>query len=159
MNEKIPYQGLFETHLNVIDLARSAAFYEETLGLTLGYKDEKRGVRLYWIGERGEAMLGLWEKEPSLVVRQHMAFRTTPEQLPSIERRLRESGLTVRNFTDTDEGPLVFGWMPAVSIYFDDPDGHSLEFLAMLPGEPEPELGILPWPDWERRGERGRRND
>jgi len=156
MTTDIPYQGIFETHLNVSNLERSAAFYEGTLGLTLGFKDENRGVRLYWIGDRGGAMLGLWEKEPSLVVRQHFAFRTTPEWLPAIENKLRESGVTVRNFNDTDEGPLVFGWMPAVSIYFEDPDGHSLEFLAMLPGEPKPELGILPWPVWERLNGGGR---
>ena len=40
---------------------------------------------------------------------------------------------------------MVFAWMPAVSIYFDDPDGHLLELIAMLPGEAQPEGGIVAW--------------
>ena len=30
-------------------------------------------------------------------------------------------------------------WIPAASVYFKDPDGHSLEFIAMLPEPPQPE--------------------
>ncbi len=59
----------------------------------------------------------------------------------------------------------VFSWIPAASIYFEDPDGHSLEFLAKLPGDPQPSLGIVPlskWPGTSRRslppvGRRGSR--
>ena len=29
-------------------------------------------------------------------------------------------------------------------VYFDDPDGHSLEYLAMLDDPPQPELGFIP---------------
>jgi lactoylglutathione lyase len=50
---------------------------------------------------------------------------------------------------DGTERPFVFGWMPAVSIYFTDPDGHSLEFISMLPDEPNPELGVVEWGEWE----------
>jgi lactoylglutathione lyase len=32
----------------------------------------------------------------------------------------------------------VIGWMPSAQIYFRDPDGHSLEFISILPEEPEP---------------------
>jgi lactoylglutathione lyase len=39
----------------------------------------------------------------------------------------------------------VIGWMPAAAVYFTDPDGHTLEYLAMLEGPPEPDLGIVPW--------------
>jgi hypothetical protein len=35
--------------------------------------------------------------------------------------------------------------MPAAAVYFRDPDGHMLEYLAMLEGAPKPELGIVPW--------------
>jgi hypothetical protein len=38
--------------------------------------------------------------------------------------------------------------MPAVSIYFHDPDGHSLELIAMLSGQPRPELGVISWEQW-----------
>ena len=44
---------------------------------------------------------------------------------------------------------MVFGWMPALAIYFDDPDGHSLEFIAMLPDPPRPEVGVVSWDEWQ----------
>lgn len=43
---------------------------------------------------------------------------------------------------------MVFGWMPAIAIYFRDPDGHSLEVIAMLPQPPQPALGIVSWEEW-----------
>jgi len=42
----------------------------------------------------------------------------------------------------------VIAWMPAATVYFRDPDGHLLEYLAMLTAEPRPDLGILPWSRW-----------
>lgn len=42
----------------------------------------------------------------------------------------------------------MLGWMTAAAIYFHDPDGNLLEFLAMLPGKPRPDLGIVPWSSW-----------
>jgi hypothetical protein len=50
---------------------------------------------------------------------------------------------------DGPERPFVLAWMPAVSLYFSDPDGHSLEFIGMLPDPPKPELGIVARADWE----------
>jgi hypothetical protein len=41
--------------------------------------------------------------------------------------------------------------MPAAMVYFRDPDGHLLEYLAMLDHEPRPDLGILPWSEWTRQ--------
>ena len=38
--------------------------------------------------------------------------------------------------TETDE-PSVIGWMPAAAVYFRDPDGHLLEYLAMLDEAPQ----------------------
>jgi lactoylglutathione lyase len=52
--------------------------------------------------------------------------------------------------TETDE-PSVIGWMPAASVYFRDPDGHLLEYLAMLDDDPRPDLGIVPWSQWTGR--------
>ena len=47
---------------------------------------------------------------------------------------LRSAGITPLDFDGrlTDE-PVVLAWMPAASIYFHDPDGHLLEYIAMLP--------------------------
>ena len=52
--------GLFETHLTVSDLDRSVEFYRNVLGLPLALVLEERGAAFFWIGGRGEAMLGLW---------------------------------------------------------------------------------------------------
>lgn len=144
-------EGLFETHLNVADLDRSAVFYEQVLGLQLLYADEKRRSRFYWIGEAGKAMLGIREHYPTaLVQRQHFAFQTSWVNMAKARAFLREKGIEARNFYDGSASELyVFSFMPAVSIYFIDPDGHQLELLAMLPDEPKPELGIIPWHVWE----------
>jgi lactoylglutathione lyase len=44
----------------------------------------------------------------------------------------------------------VFGFIPAASIYFDDPDGHVLELLAPLGGAPRPDLTAVSWAEWTR---------
>lgn len=145
------YEGIFETHIHISNLERSAAFYEELLGLTLAYEDPRR-ARFYWVGGRGVSMLGIWEKEPVEITRQHFAFRVSLENMRKAADYLKERGIPARNFlNDGTDRPFVFGWMPAVSIYFSDPDGHSLEFISMLPDDPAPELGVLSWEEWEER--------
>ena len=143
--------GLFETHLNVRNLEKSMAFYGGLLELELATKIEERRVAFYWLGEPGEAMLGLWEKPAAQVARQHFAFRATIEQVRhGVVPFLKGKGVGVRNFlNDGTERPLVFGWMPAIAIYFEDPDGHSLEFIAMLPDMPKPEAGHVTWEAWQ----------
>jgi lactoylglutathione lyase len=42
----------------------------------------------------------------------------------------------------------VIGWMPAASVFFRDPDGHLLEYPAMLPHEPRPEADVVPYVEW-----------
>jgi lactoylglutathione lyase len=37
--------------------------------------------------------------------------------------------------------------MPAAAQYFRDPDGHLLEYVAMLDEEPR-DVGIVPWSEW-----------
>lgn len=144
-------KGLFETHLFVSDLERSVAFYRDVLGLGVGRREESRRVAFLWIGDRGGAMLGLWERPREEVVPQHLAFcASVDDVLNRSVGWLRERGLACHNFLrDGTERPMVFGWMPAVAIYFRDPDGHSLELIAMLPGEPRPELGVVSWERWQ----------
>jgi lactoylglutathione lyase len=50
----------------------------------------------------------------------------------------------------------VIGWMPAASVFFRDPDGHLLEFIAMLADGPRTEAGVVPWGEWTAAGS-GRR--
>ncbi|CAM3375704.1 MULTISPECIES: VOC family protein [Saccharibacillus] len=144
-------QGLFETHINVSNYEVSAEFYERVLDLIPLHEDPARKSKFYWIGRPGEAMFGIREHDPSpLVQRQHFAFRVALKDLETARARLEERGVETTNFFGEKEAPLsVFSFMPAVSVYFSDPDGHSVELLAMLGDEPKPELGILPWPEWE----------
>jgi catechol 2,3-dioxygenase-like lactoylglutathione lyase family enzyme len=148
--------GLLETRVDVADLNRAMRFYGETLGLELGLLDQERRAAFYWVGARREAMLGLWEKPAGQIRPQHFAFRARVEDiLTRAVPFLRERNLTPHNFLDDGtERPMVFGWMPALAIYFRDPDGHSLEFIALLPGEPHPETGIVAWDDWQRLNHR-----
>lgn len=142
--------GLFETHINVTNLERSMHFYGEVLGLELGTLDEARRIAFYWLGARGEAMLGVWEKPANEVLRQHFAFRASIDDIRHhAVDWLSARDLPAHNFLNDDtERPMVFGWMPAIAIYFNDPDGHSLEFISMLPGEPKPEVGVVSWEAW-----------
>jgi len=145
-------EGLFETHINVSNLERSAQFYENVLGLELIFEDVNRRSKFYWIGERGNAMLGIREHYPTpLVQRQHFAFKTSVEKLKFAKTYLEKRGITPTNFFGEEASTLyVFCAMPAVSIYFQDPDHHSVEILAMLHDTPKPELGIIKWEEWEK---------
>ena len=95
-------------------------------------------------------MLGVWEKPEDEIQRQHYAFRIRVEDMRNAKQYLLDKGLTPRNFLNNGtQDPMVFGWMPAVAIYFEDPDGHSLELIATLEGEPQPDLGVISWDEWE----------
>ncbi|MGO8655519.1 VOC family protein, partial [Rhizobium ruizarguesonis] len=47
--------------------------------------------------------------------------------------------------------PVVLGWMPALSIYFKDPDGHSIEFINVLDDIPDRSFGVRPFSAWQAR--------
>lgn len=146
-------RGLFETHVNVSDLERSIEFYCGVLGLELGRREHDRRVAFILLGGPGQSMLGLWEEPREEVVRQHFAFRASVDDILNRSVAwLRERGLACRNFlNDGTERPMVFAWMPAISIYFRDPDGHSLELISMLPGAPRLDLGVLSYEEWQTR--------
>jgi lactoylglutathione lyase len=145
-----PIRDLFETHLTVGNLERSMSFYEDTLGLQLARRFLDRRVAFYWIGNAGQSMLGLWEagSAPQRMCL-HVAFTVDLPDLVAAPERLRAHGVAPLDFNGnpTDE-PVVLAWMPAASLYFNDPDGNLLEFLAMLPGVGEPELGVVRWSEW-----------
>lgn len=143
-------KGLYETHIFVEDLKRSATFYEQVLGLIpCGYNDARR-VAFFWIGKPKEAMLGIWEKPKEQIDIRHFAFRCEVDDiLQKSVQFLESSGLKPYNFLkDGTTRPMVFAWMPAIAIYFKDPDGHELEFIAILEGDAKPELGVISYEQW-----------
>jgi len=159
MTAPVPVGGLFETHLTVSDLSRSVAFYRDTVGLPLALELSERGAAFFWIGEPGEAMLGLWSLGSAPIgMSLHVAFKVSLDDVLNACERLRSLDVTPLSFfaTKTSE-PSVIGWMPAAAVYFRDPDGHLLEYLTMLDTPPRPDLGILPWSQWGRQHQRGTR--
>ena len=127
-------KGLYETHLFVENLETSIDFYKNTLGLEPCYFEEERRIAFFWIGKPKEAMLGLWEKPVTQIVKQHFAFRCDEEYILNQSADfLNGKGIKPYNFLkDGSDKPMVFSWMPAIAIYFNDPDGHQLEFIAIL---------------------------
>jgi lactoylglutathione lyase len=145
-------KGLYETHIYVEDLQRSIAFYRDVLELELCYENPERQIAFFWVGKPKEYMLGLWEKPKAEIDKRHFAFRCDVDDvLNKSVGYLKARDLNPYNFLkDGTEQPMVFAWMPAIAIYFNDPDGHWLEFIAILDGDAKPELGVVSWDEWTR---------
>ncbi len=143
-------KGLFETHVFVENLERSIDFYANVLGLQQCHLEPERRVAFFWIGKPKEAMLGIWEKPKAEIDIRHFAFRCELEDiLHKSVAFLKARNQQPYNFLkDGTAQPMVFAWMPALAIYFDDPDGHILEFIAILEGEGVPALGVLSYEKW-----------
>jgi catechol 2,3-dioxygenase-like lactoylglutathione lyase family enzyme len=141
--------GLFETHIQVSNLQASIKFYDSLPGLELAMIDHKRNIAFYWIGKPGEAMLGLWENKGHFAP-QHFAFKSEMDViLKDAVPTLNRMNIECYNFLkDGRSKPMVFAWMPAIAIYFRDPDNHELELIAMLPQKPMPERGIISYEEW-----------
>lgn len=143
-------KGLFETHLYVENLETSMLFYSQVLGLQQCYFEAERRTAFYWIGKPRQAMLGLWEKPKEEIQKRHFAFECDEAFiLNDAITFLKSNNLKPYNFLkDGTERPMVFAWMPAIAIYFNDPDGHYLEFISILEGEAWPELGVISYDEW-----------
>jgi catechol 2,3-dioxygenase-like lactoylglutathione lyase family enzyme len=145
-------KGLFETHLFVEDLERSIDFYKNVMGLEQCRFHDDRRISFFWVGEPKKQMLGLWEKPKDEIDIRHYAFQCEPDWiLNESVNFLKKHNLKCWNFlNDNTERPMVFAWMPAIAIYFSDPDGHELEFIGVLEGEPsKSEYGVLSYEDWK----------
>lgn len=153
MSERVstPVDRLFEAHLRVADLDTSLAFYRDRLGFELAHIVAARQVAFFWIGSRGTTMLGLWAGgSVAPKGRAHVAFGAALDDVIAAPRTLQAAGITPLDFDGypTDE-PVVLAWMPAASIFFRDPDGHLLEYIAMLADAPRPDAGVMPWHKWK----------
>jgi len=145
---------LFEAHLIVSDLEASIAFYRDRLGLELAHVVPARRAAFFWIGSRGRSMLGLWQSGagPQRTTT-HIAFAVSADDAIASPATLQSVGIVALDFNGrpTDEA-VVLAWMPAVAVYFLDPDGHLLEYLAMLDCDPRPEDGVVSWRAWTLSG-------
>jgi lactoylglutathione lyase len=144
-------RDLFETHLTVTDLGEAIRFYQDVLGLRLAHVSEARHAAFFWIGSSGNAVLGLWAAGSSpLKITSHVAFRVGLADVLAAPGALRSAGITPLGFDgEPTDLPDVLAWMPAAAVYFRDPAGHLLEYIAMLPHKPCSDCGVLPWRMWE----------
>ena len=147
----IQVRELFEVHLTVRSLDRAIDFYRDIMGLTLAHVHGRRAAFL-WIGSARNGMLGLWEvgsAPQSLTL--HTAFRVSLADVFAAPTFLRNAGITPLDFDGLPTDlPVVLTWLPAAAVYFRDPDGHLLEYIAMLPHHPQVDLGVVGWQAWEQ---------
>ncbi len=119
----LPIRGLYEVAIRVKDLPRAEAFYKDVLGLAEGIRDERRNWLFLRAG--GDAGMVVLQEDKGEWPTQHFAFTADAADMDRAASWLREKGIEVK-------GPVTHDWMPAKSIYFDDPDGHALELCAPL---------------------------
>ena len=139
---------LYETHLPVQSTERSLAFYREVVGLELAYRDPSRDIVFLWIGAERRSMLGLWGPSTSYgqqPCKHHLASAVSLDELLVLGPQLNARQVVTTNFLgEQTTEPSVIGWMPSAQLYFSDPDGHALEYLALLDEIPDPSfLGTL----------------
>lgn len=135
---------LYETHIQVSNLESAVEFCTQVLGLELANCDEMRPIVFLWIGKDKGVMLGMWEHKGNLETR-HFAFTADKDDiLNRATDFLKNKNLKPYNFLKNGlDNPMVFACMPALAIYFNDPDGNQLEFISILEGKGRPALGVL----------------
>ena len=150
-------KGLYEAHLPVSNLENSISFYRN-LGLEMAYKQDK--LAFFWI-VKGESWLGLWESDkvellyhPSI---RHIAFLVEKEDIISSKKWLSEKGITIRTSFGFDEHrqPLVLPNNPHAhaAIYFDDPDGNSIELITPIRLDFQEDFKMMTLEEWLKREE------
>lgn len=140
MRDAPPLAGVLETALYVDSMARARAFYEEALGLSPMFADER--LTAYAVGGRSALLVFLRGSTTHTVHLPggtipphdgsgpvHCALAVAREDLPAWEARLAAGGIAIEGRTHWPRG--------SESLYFRDPDGHLLELAT--PGL---------WPVW-----------
>lgn len=119
----LPITGIYEVAIRVKDLVRAEAFYKEKLGLQEGIRDTRRNWLFLRAG--GNAGMIVLQEDKGEWPKQHFAFTVAEGDIERAADALREAGVAVT-------GPVFHEWMPAMSVYFDDPDGNALELCAPM---------------------------
>ncbi len=118
----LPIQGVYEVAIKVKDLARAEAFYKDVLGLEEGIRDNSRNYLFLYAG--GRAGMVVLQEDKGEWPKQHFAFTINGSDIERAAAMLKDKGVKVSE-------PVVHQWMKSVSLYFDDPDGHALELIAL----------------------------
>lgn len=118
--------------INVTDLARSLAFYQELLGLETRVQSLE-GPRKYALLARGDTIvLTLWEQaqgafDPTRPGLHHLSFQVgSIADVRILEAKVRAMGAKLRHDGIVEHAP----GLDSGGIYFDDPDGTRLEIFA-----------------------------
>jgi catechol 2,3-dioxygenase-like lactoylglutathione lyase family enzyme len=124
---------VLETSLYVRDLDRAERFYSDLFGFEQMLRDE----RMCALAIPGQQVLLLFRHGASVSASptpfgdipphdgrgtQHLCFAIAADQLDAWEDRLAQAGIVVESRLDWPQG--------ATSLYFRDPDGHSLELAT-----------------------------
>lgn len=118
--------------INVTDLARSQAFYQELLGLEPMIESREGPRKFAFLARGGNIVLTLWEQakgsfdaaRPGL---HHLSFQVgSIAEVKHFEKKARELGAKLHHGGIVEHAP-GFG---SGGVYFDDPDGSRLEIFA-----------------------------
>ncbi|MCM3596192.1 VOC family protein [Metabacillus idriensis] len=142
---------LYETHVQTKKLETAIEFYLK-LGLDLAHYIEERRVAFFWFDKRKkkEQMLGVWEVSEEEFRKSHFAFRVNYEAIIHAREWLLDKGISPRSgFGLEPYEPMVHTWTPSANLYFNDPDGNSLEFLCLLPEKKNVEKDVMYLSEWE----------
>lgn len=117
-------RGIQHLNLQVADLERSRAFYEQVLGFELSFA---KGDTI-WL-EAGSDLLGLSRGVPPTDFPTHFGFQVgSPEEVDAWLGQLEKHGVTIA------KGP--YDRSDGRSVYFRDPDGYLLEIFWVDPEFP-----------------------
>ncbi|MFC5527893.1 VOC family protein [Cohnella yongneupensis] len=146
-------KGLYEAHLPVRNLEASIEFYKQ-LGLGFAWRNDD--TAFFWI-EEGKSWLGLWQGDeyqtpyhPSL---RHIAFRVTYEDLKKSLKWLETIQVVAVPFgRRTSVEPFIRPNQGNASVYFNDPDGNSLELMCFVqvPDDLRRITDKLSFEEWEK---------
>jgi len=125
-----PLNGILETSLYVDNLDRAAAFYKAVFGFDTLMADH----RMHALAVPGRQVLLLFRKGGSTTPSQtpfgpipahdaegyqHLCFSIDHDDVGAWQTHLLETGIALESRLDWDKG--------GISLYFRDPDGHSIE--------------------------------
>ena len=127
MVERFVLDGLDHVALAVRDVARSAAWYQDVLGLERRHQDVWGDVPAVLVaGESGLALFPVQGSSPQpspgrdVLTMRHVAFRVSAANFEKARRQLVARGIAIE-FQDHQI---------AQSLYLHDPDGHEIELTT-----------------------------